>query len=794
MPRTPTNRLSELNVGFFKRVFRFVRKLDRRLFLAEVIGCFAVIFVLVLMVRQTSKVDRFPTLSEGRIAPATIRVPKSIEVQDTLANEAEKARITAKIPLVFDLDTKAATSWATKWKMGIEALAENPKWTTAAAAKQLSERWNIRVRESDVAALRSAENFTILSRIAEGYFSLIQPYWIADDKVVEGGQTIELINFETSAVERVDLSVNRRVVSRSQAEALLSQTGARRLIVKGWSPSLRASVERLLLQFVNPNMNFNRQKTEERYALALSSYQPIMRAFSKGEVIVREGQRVNRETSEVLKALNARRDLNISATGFWYEILFGTLSLWLILIFLRRQYPKVMLSTKNLVVSAGMLMVSLAAFKLVLIFELDLIAQRFSHLPISFFLFLIPVAAPAMILRLLVPMSQTLIFVMLYSLGLAILLDKAALYGVFVLTACLTGAIFVKSCRTRAELYRSGLWTALVCGISAAVLVMAWGGDLPLNAQFLRGLDLIPQTYDQNLVWAFLGGAFGGWLSAALTLVLTPILETLLDYTTDLKLLELARMDHPLLRELVLKAPGTYHHSIIVGSLVEAGAEAIGANALLVRVGAYYHDVGKIGRAEYFVENQTRGFNPHDAMKPQLSAKIIISHVKEGRLMAEKYKLGRAISDFIEQHHGKSKVDYFYQKAKNLAEDPRSDMDPEEIREEDFCYPGPNPQSREAAILALADACEASTRSLVEPTPARIEGMINKIVSHALEKGLLSEADITLREVHLVTKAFLRILLSIHHNRVQYPGQENNLPPMKSAEGDPQTNLSLIKR
>jgi len=202
--------------------------------------------------------------------------------------------------------------------------------------------------------------------------------------------------------------------------------------------------------------------------------------------------------------------------------------------------------------------------------------------------------------------------------------------------------------------------------------------------------------------------------------------------------------------------------------------------------------VGKIGRAEYFAENQTHGFNPHDTMKPQLSAKIIISHVKEGKVLAEKFKLGKSIIDFIEQHHGKSRVDYFYQKAKQLAEDPRSDVEPDEIRVEDYSYPGPNPQSKEAAIMALADACEASTRSLVDPTPARIEGMIKKIVNRALEESILDEADITLREVHLVAKAFLRILLSIHHNRVQYPGQETSLPQTEASK-ESSSGLSLIK-
>jgi putative nucleotidyltransferase with HDIG domain len=272
-------------------------------------------------------------------------------------------------------------------------------------------------------------------------------------------------------------------------------------------------------------------------------------------------------------------------------------------------------------------------------------------------------------------------------------------------------------------------------------------------------------------------GAFvSGWLSSAILMIITPLIENTLDYTTDLKLLELARMDHPLLRELVLKAPGTYHHSIVVGSLAEAGCEAVGAHSLLARVGSYYHDIGKIGRAEYFVENQNPQRNPHDEMTPQLSAKLIIAHVKEGRTLALEHKLGQSIIDFIEQHHGTSLVTYFYNKAKHEATKPGSHLRPEDIREEDFRYPGPKPQSKEAAIMALADSCEAATRSLVEPTPARIEGMIEKIVARAFSEGLLDEADITLREVQTVAQAFLRILLGIHHNRIQYPDQEKGLP------------------
>jgi putative nucleotidyltransferase with HDIG domain len=287
-------------------------------------------------------------------------------------------------------------------------------------------------------------------------------------------------------------------------------------------------------------------------------------------------------------------------------------------------------------------------------------------------------------------------------------------------------------------------------------------------------------------LWAFLGGFCGGWLSSALSLAIIPLLESLLGYTTDLKLLELARMDHPLLRELVLKAPGTYHHCIIVGSLVEAGCESIGANALLGRVGAYYHDIGKIGRAEYFIENQTSGFNPHEHTKPALSAKIIISHVKEGRALAEKYRLGQSIIDFIEQHHGTSTVSYFYNKAKQEASQPGSNVSPDEVHEEDFQYPGPKPRSREAASMALADSCEAATRSLVDPTPARLQGLVKKIMTKSLNEGLLDEAEITLQEIAVVEQTFLRILLGIHHNRIQYPDQEKGLPPQTG-------HLNLIK-
>jgi putative nucleotidyltransferase with HDIG domain len=468
-------------------------------------------------------------------------------------------------------------------------------------------------------------------------------------------------------------------------------------------------------------------------------------------------------------------------------------ALWSLIIFVRRQQPQFLPRRKDALVGMGWIITSIAIFKLLLIFQMDILADYFVGVPAPFFLFLMPVAAPAMVLRLLMKPHHVLFFALVHALCIAFLLEKAYLFAAYVFVASMMGALFIAQATTRSTLHLAGFKTAIVSGLTGLCVALAWGGSFPILSVMDPRLALQDYSAIETGIWCLVGAMIGGWLSSVVALSLTPLMETLLDYTTDLKLLELARMDHPLLRDLVLKAPGTYHHSIIVGSLCEAAAESIGGNALLARVAAYYHDIGKIGRAEYFVENQSHGRNPHEGMKPHLSAKIIISHVKEGRNLAREYKLGEAITDFIMQHHGRSMVSYFYSKAQQEAAKPDSAMAPEEVSEEDFRYPGPNPKTKETAIMALADSCEAATRSLVDPTPARIEAMVHKIVNKALNEGLLDEADITLREVRLASKAFIRILLGIHHHRIEYPDQEKGLPqqnqnvthitPLKTSKG-----------
>jgi hypothetical protein len=231
--------------------------------------------------------------------------------------------------------------------------------------------------------------------------------------------------------------------------------------------------------------------------------------------------------------------------------------------------------------------------------------------------------------------------------------------------------------------------------------------------------------------------------------------------------LELSALNRPLLRELALQAPGTYHHSIVVGTLSEAAAEAIGANSLLARVGAYYHDIGKTEMAEYFAENQRGGKNPHEKLTPNMSLLVIINHVKRGIEIAEEHNIPREVRDFIPEHHGTNVVSYFYKKALEKNGDT-------DVQESDFRYPGPKPQSEETGIVMLADAVEAACRSLRDPSISRLRNMVNGIVEERFKKGELDECPLTLRDLNLIKESFIRTLTGIFHGRTQYPEEQKN--------------------
>lgn len=255
----------------------------------------------------------------------------------------------------------------------------------------------------------------------------------------------------------------------------------------------------------------------------------------------------------------------------------------------------------------------------------------------------------------------------------------------------------------------------------------------------------------------------GSVLAAILTIGFLPLFESMFDIVTVIKLLELSNPNNPLMRKLLMEAPGTYHHSVLVANLAELAAEAVGGNPVLARIAAYYHDVGKTKRPYFFKENQTGKENPHDKISPNLSTLIITSHVKDGLEMAKENNLPKVIQDIIQQHHGTTLVKYFYYTAKNNAENP------EEIKEEDFRYMGPIPQFKESGIIMLADGVEAAVRSIPDPTKGKIEEMVNNIIKDKLNTGQLDDCDLTLKDLDKIRESFLKSLNGIYHQRIEYP-------------------------
>jgi putative nucleotidyltransferase with HDIG domain len=310
--------------------------------------------------------------------------------------------------------------------------------------------------------------------------------------------------------------------------------------------------------------------------------------------------------------------------------------------------------------------------------------------------------------------------------------------------------------KQRLTLTRVGL---LVGGLNVvSVLILA---------ALAGGAGLAPAQLLFDAVCAF----GGGLLVAAVGSFSIPILETTLGITTDIKLVELANTNLPLLRRLAFEAPGTFQHSLMVANLAKEGCEAIGADPVLAYTGGLYHDVGKILRPDYFVENQRSGQNPHDKLTPSMSSLVIISHVKDGLDLAEEYHLPQLVRDAIAQHHGTRLISFFYSRAKDRAEKKEGERK-EDVTEEKYRYPGPKPQDKVMGVLMMADGVEAASRTLAEPTELKIRTLVRKIVGDCLDDGQLDESDLTLADIKKVSRAFIRVLTNIFHQRIDYPGYD----------------------
>lgn len=331
--------------------------------------------------------------------------------------------------------------------------------------------------------------------------------------------------------------------------------------------------------------------------------------------------------------------------------------------------------------------------------------------------------------------------------------------GVVLLTTGVLSSLLVYGARQRVTIVRAGF----IIGLAQALLVYAT----------LLSKDAAHLKYSSFVFLIVNGIACGG-----LVLEILPVFEFLFDTITNVRLLELADFNRPLLNRMMVEAPGTYHHSLIVGNLSEAACNSIGAHSLLARIGAYYHDIGKLNKPEYFSENQSMIGNKHDDLSPTMSKLVIMNHIKDGIELAKKSRLNKRIINFIAYHHGNSLVYYFYRRAlENLEED-------QEIKEEGFRYPGPKPNTKETAVVMLADSVEAATRALKEPVPSKIEEVVHKIINNKFIDGQLDECDLTLKDLEKISSVFIRILSSIYHARISYSDENSPGSNKKSPKED----------
>lgn len=520
-----------------------------------------------------------------------------------------------------------------------------------------------------------------------------------------------------------------------------------------FSESDQANILYFARSLVVPNMTLNKQETATRRQSARDAVIPVAITIKKNQNIIAQGSVVQPFQMAVIKQIeNIRADKRKDIMSLSMALMLSVAILVFFSYLKRFTINKVKIEFKD--VSVMMLIAfGIIFFTKIYMFITDAaFASKLGHfLPPAIFLYAAPVAAGPMLVGLLITYGEIVwLFTAFLSVCLGIMVDYNFSFMFVSLVGGIAAARGVYNCKTRNDVYYAGVRTGLVnAAMIAFILTMTKFDQVGGIKEILLSIPA-----------GFLGGIF----SALVAMMFVPLLESVFSYTTDVKLLELSNLNHPLLKEMIVKAPGTYHHSMMVGSMVEAAAEEIGANPLLGKVMCYYHDIGKMEHANYFIENQKPGHNPHDHISPFMSKTLLIAHVKDGVEMGMAYKLGKPIIDGVLQHHGTTLISYFYNKALDL----KKEEDPE-IGEEDFRYPGPKPQFREAALCMLADSIEAAARSLDEPTPARLQNIVKNITQRKFSDGQLDECNLTLKDISKVEAAFIRILLGIYHQRIDYP-------------------------
>lgn len=570
--------------------------------------------------------------------------------------------------------------------------------------------------------------------------------WLAQQLPFLSGDLLQIaLSLPPSEIQRARETVTTLLDEAMQREIRADTNDLeerKQAIARACSQTLGQQSARLAVAIshhaIRPNRIPDLARTEALRERERHRVPAVYRTLVAGDIVIRRGERVTEQHIEMFTALGMRNP-RLHWAGIVAILILVTLWVVLAALHIAHYHPSVYQQPRQLWLISVVVALSALGVKL----GSSLLGIPLSGVQLGYLTVMSTTMAGMLLTVLVSPHLATLLVGML-SIQSALLMNGEMRFAAISLMSSLVGIYSASRLHDRYDLLRSGVW------IAGTALVLTWVLGW-MNQETVRELSV-------GSAWAVLMSilAVGGFA------LLVAVLERPFGGVTHLRLLELSSPEHPLLKELMLRAPGTYAHSVMVSHLADAAAKAIGADSLLARVGSYYHDVGKIRRPEFFIENQ-RMENVHERLSPSLSALIIASHVKDGVELAEQYRLPTPIRDIIAQHHGTSLISFFYQQA--LA---GCDLHTP-VLEHQFRYPGPKPQRKEAGIVMLADAVEAASRSLSRPTPSRIESLVRHIVQQKIADGQLDECSLTFSEVHRIEEAFCRLLVAMLHSRIEYP-------------------------
>ena len=671
---------------------------------------FLVILLLFFVVCIPQKYD----LSVGRISRETINATK--DVVDEVSTQEKREAAAAQITPSYQFQAGVKEEVMNALNESFNELRTIQQYGMTLRSDESTQRKSF--TEDEIAYAIGLQNFFSLKR--NQIVTILR---------VDNDQFEQMVRLVTTAVEN---KMNSRV-----HEGQVEQEIQNILQIVGYQVdiSLVQNILPTVLRLcIKPNMIIDQEALEDARTAAMNAVEPV--TYLQGQNIVREGDRVTNSQIEMLRSLGLLNEENLDYSSYWGSVIAVTLAMVMLLIMLLLLRPAILSDVRQMAVTLLILLlcVSLAVL---------------CHMLPSLYVF--PVALCAALATVLIGyrigISLTVTLCLLLS-AMAAGNAQSSFYDVVLiaimtLTESMLTIWFLKGKPQRTRVLLSGLFCSMIA------IAVIYGIKLLTSAEALNTLSIIG--------WAIGGGI----LSGALAIALQPVFEMVFRLATPTRLLELTNPSQPLMKRLMIEAPGTYHHSIIVANLAESAAARIKANSYLARAGAYYHDIGKLKRPMYFKENQN-GSNPHEHTDPYVSAAILISHPRDGMLMAQKEHIPPEVQNIILQHHGVTPVMYFYHKALQLSNGQQVDIN-------EFRYAGPKPDTKEAAIIMLADTIEAAVRSLKNPTPKEIDQFIVRLVRGKLEDGQLSESPLSLHDIDEICEAFSDILKGVYHERIEYP-------------------------